>query len=265
MARTFIDEINNTSHNIFRIVQILTLIPIWALLAVVIGHYNRNNARIPGPIQFLFIVAILASVWSFCVLVTFLRARNTALWMTFLDLVTMALLIAAVVVLSNIANVYCDAEGVSQIIIPQDISSKYYPSGDERWWSTEGIYTYRQHCGQIKAAWGLAIANIIFFLMTAILTALIYLQNRQRPVVREKVVVEQPSPLPVNSPPPIAPPSPVHQEPYYDSPRRHSSNHQSRRSHSHRSHSHRSSRRSHHRGSHYEGRRNSSQDADYYA
>lgn len=262
MAQNDNPDGNGTAHTIFRVIQVLTLIPAWAVLAAVIDHYNRNNAQTPGSIIFLFVVTLLASVWSFCVLITFLRARNTALWMTFFDIVAMALLIAAVVVLSNIANVDCVAVRVNEV--------QYNLTGvnsNQAWWNTrrlakrdetDGPYTYRQHCGEIKAAWGLAIANIIFFFITAILAALIYRENQEPPVVREKFIVEQPS---VYSQPAVATPPPVFQEPYYGPapPRRHSRDHRS-----HRSHSHRSSHPSYNGGSYYEGSRRGSRGPDYY-
>ncbi|KAF8453455.1 hypothetical protein BGX38DRAFT_1177074 [Terfezia claveryi] len=258
MARRTINDATSTMHTIFRIIQILTLIPAWAILAAVIANYNDINAKTPGAILFLFVVAILASVWAFCVLVTFLRAHNTALWMTFFDVVAMALLIAAVVVvMNNFHNVGCIDDG-EVVITPQ-----YYPTAaDEDWWNAQIPSRYRDHCGKVKAAWGLAIANIIFFFITAFLTAIIYIQNQPPLVVREEVVVEQPSLRPVYSqpstapPPPPPPPPPVFQEPYYGPPRRHSRGNQSHRSHSH---------RSRHGGSYYEGSRRSSQGPDYYA
>lgn len=255
---------NGNAHSILRVIQVLTLIPAWAILASVISDYNSNNSQTPGSIQFLFVVAILASVWAFCILITFLRAKNTALWMTFFDVVAMALLIASVIVLSDIANVQCVAV-VNQVITPQDVNNSgntnYYPTDldpGQKWWNsrlakraTNDIPVYRSHCSQIKAAWGLAIANIILFFITAILTALIYRQNQQpsSPVIREKFIVEQPL-----APQPVAAPPPVFQDPYYGPPRRHSRDHRSHRS--HRSHSH----RSRNGESHYDGRRGS----DYY-
>lgn len=254
MAPTYSNGGASTTHTIFRIAQILTLIPAWAILAAVIDHYNRNNVKTPSAILFLFVVALLASVWSFCALATFLRARNTALWMTFLDVVAMVLLIAAVVMLmSNFANVGCIAWRVE--VIPSQSAP------DEKWWpwDTQRLLTYRKYCGEIKAAWGLAIANIIFFFITAFLTAVIYRQNQLPPVVREEIVVEH-SPRLGYSHSPVAPPPPVFHEPYYGPPRRHSRGHRSHRSQSHRSHSH----RSRNGGSYHEGSRRGSHGPDYY-
>jgi len=271
---------NGNAHTGVRVLQILTLIPAWAILAAVMADYGHTDAKTPGEIQFLFVVTLLASIWSFCILITYLRAKNTALWMTFFDVVAMALLIASVIVISNIANVECVAVEVDRVTTdtPPTTNSDYDNwNPDVKWWNTkrlvkriedDGVYTYRQHCGNIKAAWGLAIANIVLFLITAILTAVIYKGNKdsERPVMREKIIVE-------HSPPPVMhtthpsvvppPPPPVFQDPYYGPPRRHSKGHRSHRSHrsSHGSHSRRSS---YPNGSYYEGSRRNSQGTDYY-
>ena len=262
MARNNSNDGMGIVHTATRVLQVLTLIPAWALLAAVIAHYDRNDALTPGSIHFLFIVTLLASVWSFCILITYLRAKNTALWMTFFDVVAMTLLIAAVVVLGDIANIQCI---VNQVITPtpdtvNSYTQNYIP--DDKWWNTRlarfikrqiiqdsDQYTYRQHCGEIKAAWGLAIANIFLFFISAILTVVIYGQNQQ-PFVRKKIIIEPPL---VHPAPSVAAPPPVFQNPYYGPPRRHS------RDHSH--HSHRSYRNRSHGGSYYKGSRRGS---DYY-
>ncbi|KAF8470778.1 hypothetical protein BDZ91DRAFT_630374, partial [Kalaharituber pfeilii] len=158
---------SGSAHTVLRIVQVLTLVPAWAMLAAVIDHYNRNDALTPGSIHFLFVVTLLCSVWAFCILITYLRARNTALWITFFDIVAMGLLIGGVVVTADIANGDCVAVDTNVAVVEDD-----------------GPFTYRQHCSEIKAAWGLAITNIVLFFLTAILAAMIYRQN-QGPVVRE--------------------------------------------------------------------------------
>jgi len=271
---------NGNAHTAVRVFQVLTLIPAWAILAAVMGDYGNTNAKTPGEIQFLFVVTLLASVWAFCILITYLRAKNTALWMTFFDVVAMALLIASVVVISDIANAECVAVEVDRVTntqTPNNSNTNDNWNPDQKWWNTkrlakrvedDGVYTYRQHCGNIRAAWGLAIANIILFLISAILTVVIYKGNQgnQQPVIREKIIVE-------HSPPPVMhtthpsvvppPPPPVFQDPYYGPPRRHSKDHRSHRSHrsSHGSHSRRSS---HPTASYYEGSRRNSQGPDYY-
>ena len=268
-----------TLHGVLRLFQILMLIPAWALLAAVIDYYNRNGTKTPGAIIFLFVVTLLASVWAFCVLVTSIRARNTALWMSFFDIVAMALLIAAVVVLSDIANADCidvSWNSSSSSSGSGSSSSSSYSQGNA-WWNTRimhrrdtnvnvnGTFTYRQHCAQVKIAWGLAIGGIILFFFTAILAAAIYFQTSPLPTAREKVIVQDDHAA-VGVPPSghyyhdhrhrrhsgVTVPPPVFTDPYYGPPpARHSRDY---RSGSHRSGSHRSR-----HGSYYEGSRRGSE------
>lgn len=268
-------------HTVTRILQVLTLIPCWALLAAVIDSYNSADADTPGEIQFLFVIAILATVWSFCILITYLRAKNTALWMTFFDVVALALFIAAVVVLSDIANNECNVVGGITVINNPDDNIVYYPAdyrnpGTRRWLlkrqgvivdpdlvRTDGEYTYRQHCGEIKGAWGLAIANIILFFISAILTVVIY-KNAQTPIVREKIIIDppmqqtMPPPMMQQPPPMMQQPPPVYGDPFAGGaappPRRHSRKH-SKSHRDGRSRSHRSDRGG---STYYEGSRQGS-------
>ena len=162
MARNNSNDGIGNAHTATRVLQVLTLIPAWALLAAVIAHYNRNDALTPGTIYFLFIVTLLASVWSFCILITYLRAKNTALWMHVFDILAMILLIAAVIIAPtpDTVNSYTK-DYTSDFIKRQTIQDS-----DQD--------TYRQLYGEIKAALGLAIANIFLFFISAILTLLVY-------------------------------------------------------------------------------------------
>jgi len=227
------DEGASTAHTVFRVLQVLTLVPAWALMAAIVSWYNENTVKQPGGVLALFIITILASVWSFCILIATARARNTALWITFWDIVAMAALIAAVATCSNIANYECSA--VSQnsqqtiyIVDGRQVSSnsvqiKQDTDDDDQLWDNP------DYCNLIKAAWGLGIANIIMFFITAILAAVIYKQN-QKPKDETTIYVDERSPAPI-----------VHEKVYTeDYPRRPRRSHRSSRS----SHSHRSRPRS---------------------
>jgi len=174
-----------TSFVIFRVLQILTLIPCWAILASVISLYNQKFVPAPGGIICLFIVAILLTVWSFCILITYLRAFNTAMMIVFFDVVGMITLIVGVALLSNEANSEC--VNVAAI-------SGYYGTGGNNDGLTNYLSensvtkvtggTYGDYCGMLRGSWGLGIANIVFFFLTAILGAQIADTNEDV-IVRE--------------------------------------------------------------------------------
>ncbi|KAI5856027.1 hypothetical protein BZA05DRAFT_429081 [Tricharina praecox] len=181
------------AHTVFRVLQILTLIPAWALMAAVTRRYNGNNIDTPGGVLTLFIVTLLASVWSFCILIAVLRAGNTALWIAFWDIVAMGALIAGVATTSNIANYECNAVGQSTtqtVFITSDGQRiTAVPTGT----ATDNRTDFSDNpnnCNLIKAAWGLAIANIIMFFITAILAVVVCKQNEQEMEKNRTVVIE---------------------------------------------------------------------------
>ncbi|PUU81931.1 hypothetical protein B9Z19DRAFT_969928 [Tuber borchii] len=176
----------SAAHIIFRVLEVLTLIPCWAILAALISVYNKNGVAPPSGIVCLFIVALLASIWSFCVLITAMRARNTALWMTIFDIGFFAALIAGVVLLSNIASVQCVMAPVTGAIITSD-GEKIWPSGvNFNDWNTR-VWSNNHNCSLAKAAWGLGITNIILFFITALLAATVYRNNEEEDQMVEKV------------------------------------------------------------------------------
>ncbi|KAG0642585.1 hypothetical protein HOY80DRAFT_607922 [Tuber brumale] len=172
-----------SAHLAFRIIQILTLIPCWAILAALINVYNKSGVVAPSGILCLFVVALLASVWSFCVLIAAMLARNTALWMSFFDICFMAALIAGVALLSNIANAECVVAHVTSVIYTTD-GQKVWQSGGN---SGHGIWNDDNNCSLAKVAWGLGITNIILFFITAILAGVVYKRNEEEDSVVEKV------------------------------------------------------------------------------
>lgn len=221
------DEGASITHTVFRVLQVLTLITAWSLMAAIVSWYNENTVKQPGGVLALFIILILSSVWAFCILIATARARNTALWITFWDIVAMIALIVGVATTANIANYQCNAVNSNQqqtiyIVDGRQVSSNSVQQGDN---DDDDIWDQSDYCNLLKAAWGLAIANIIMFFITAILAAVIYKQN-QRPREETTIYVDERSPAPV-----------VHEKIYTnDYPRRpRRSHHSSRSTHSHRS------------------------------
>lgn len=184
----------STAHTVFRVLQILTLIPAWALMAAVVHWYNSNTIGTPGGILCLFIVTLLASVWAFCILIATLRAGNTSLSIAFTDIVAMAALIAAVATTAKIANYQCNAAAVTRTVYftsnGQRVPVENLNDGDGD--DANDIWNYPDYCNLIKGAWALAIVNIIMFFITAILSAVISRQNDE-----ETIIIEERSPAPV--------------------------------------------------------------------
>ena len=135
----------------------------------------------------LFVATLLASVWTFCMLIAALRARNTALWMAFWDLVVLGGLIAGVASTANTANYACNAVSVNSapltVFFTAGGDSFTSPSTDSpprNGTATTATAVMPQfwadpnNCNLIKGAWGLAIANIVMFFITAMLAIIVY-------------------------------------------------------------------------------------------
>lgn len=177
----------STALTIVRVFQILTLIACWGILAALVNIYSSNGAAVPAGILCLFIVALLASIWAFCVVLTQARARNTAYWMTAGDIILLAALIAGVVLISKIIS-RCNAPTQQVVYATSADGTKVYPTTVAGGGSTDPVW-HGQNCDLAKAAMGLGIANIILFFISAILAALVVVQNRQEDeeLVREKI------------------------------------------------------------------------------
>lgn len=154
----------------FRVLQILTLIPCWAILASIISLYDQKSVPAPGAILCLFVIALLLTVWSFCILVTYLRAFNTAYMIAFLDVAGMIALIVGVALLTNEADAECvNLRAVTNYggFSRGDDGLVTYLSDNSVTRVTGG--NYGDFCGLLRGSWGLGIANIVFFFLTAIL------------------------------------------------------------------------------------------------
>ena len=182
------DEGVSQAHSIIRAVEVLTLIPAWSLTAAIISWYNSHGGDTPGGVLCLFIVTLLSSVWAFCILIVVARARNTALWIAFWDLVAMGILIAGVATTSNIANYECNAVSQNTVFVTSDgqrlTAENARNNGNN---NSNNFWDNPNNCNLIKAAWGLAIADIILFFVSAILAVVIYRQNMES--FRDRVVV----------------------------------------------------------------------------
>lgn len=186
------------AHNLLRALQLLTLIPAWAILAAVVAWYNGNGVHIPGGILCLFIATLLSFAWAFCILVAVLRADNTALWIAFWDVVALGALIAGVATTADIANYQCNAVAVNttptvyitsngeRIVLTGPNAAAAAPAASVVPQDQRSLWVNPNNCNLIKAAWGLAIADVVMFFLTAMLAVVIYKQNedlRRRDVV----------------------------------------------------------------------------------
>jgi len=145
-----------TFFTLLRILEILTLIPIWGILAYFVSKHPSIENTAFSDILCLFIVAILATVWAIATISLFYR-RHLPIWAAIIDLCFFGVLIAGVALLAPfIPNADCVG-----------IDWGYgYTNG---YWSRD--------CSMYKAAYALGIMNIIMFFFTAVLAAWIWRRN----------------------------------------------------------------------------------------
>jgi len=192
-----------TPYIFFRVVQVISLVVCWGILAGIVSLYNSANTPTPGDIVALFTIAILLSVWSFCIIITYLRANNVSYTIAALDLVGMIALIVGVALITNAAYDECVNVSVAAAYagVNQQTFNTYLTQ------SSLGRVTganYGSYCGMLRAAWGLGIANIVFFFLTALIGYQIAQEAEQQlrkyGVARRTIVTEEAPPVVVERP-----------------------------------------------------------------
>lgn len=133
----------------WRIFEILITIPIMGMLAWFVHQYVNANLLTPAYILVLFIVSVIALAWAVFTTIDYLRARHDALFVAFFDLAIVGALIAGVYYLRGIAGQNCTnlQAGIG----------------------TEGSYlnySANKTCVMLKAAFALAIIDILAFFVT---------------------------------------------------------------------------------------------------
>ncbi|KAF2856631.1 hypothetical protein T440DRAFT_4574 [Plenodomus tracheiphilus IPT5] len=166
----------------WRIFQIVTLIPTLGMLAWFVDWFNSRNLLTPRSILILFIVSVLGAAWALGTLFLYSRARHSAKFVSFVDILFVGAFIGAVYELRGIAD--ADCTGISR---------------DGQYSANLGIFSVtgnrydlnvNRQCAMLKASWAFGIMNIIFFFITAILALLVHRHHRNdtdRVVVKREV------------------------------------------------------------------------------
>lgn len=115
----------------------------------------------PTYILVLFITSVLAAVWAVATVITYLRARHSALFVALVDLAFVGALIAGVYELRGIANANCSNFSSGSFYISLGPFG-YYGVEDGSHWALD----INKSCAMLKACFALGIMNIIFFFIT---------------------------------------------------------------------------------------------------
>lgn len=136
---------------LFRVLEILTLIPVWGLLAWFVNAYQP--AQPPDSILFPFVVALLATPWALLTLLLYRRAGWTPLYVCVVDLIFFGLLVGALVLLAPSARyTHCITYSAAATAVGGTVT-----------------VTANRQCMMLKSVWALSIVDCILFALTAAL------------------------------------------------------------------------------------------------
>lgn len=91
----------------WRIMEIITLIPTLGMLAWFVDWYNDRSLLTPQSVLVLFVVSVLGAAWALGTLFLYARARHSAGFVAFVDLLFVGAFIGAVWCLRGIADADC--------------------------------------------------------------------------------------------------------------------------------------------------------------
>ncbi|KAF2132047.1 hypothetical protein P153DRAFT_334539 [Dothidotthia symphoricarpi CBS 119687] len=173
--------ISSLAFIFWRVMEIITLIPTLGMLAWFVDWYNSRSLLTPTSILVLFIVSVLGAVWAIGTLFLYARAKHSAKFVAFIDLLFVGAFIGAVYVLRGIANADCSGwttDGTYSTNL-----GLFTVSGNSYDWSIN------RQCAMLKASWAFGIMNCIFFFFTFLLALLVHRHHRNDRV--DRVVVKR--------------------------------------------------------------------------
>jgi hypothetical protein len=100
-------SIAGLSFIFWRIMEIITLIPTLGMLAWFVSWYDERNQLTPRSILVLFVVSVLGAAWALGTLFLYARARHSANFVAFVDILFVGAFIGAVYALRGITNADC--------------------------------------------------------------------------------------------------------------------------------------------------------------
>ncbi|PVI05004.1 hypothetical protein DM02DRAFT_651171 [Periconia macrospinosa] len=168
-------SISGFSFIFWRLAEILTLIPTLGMLAWFVDFYDQRNMLTPRSILVLFIVSVLAAAWAIGTLFLYSRAKHSAGFVAFVDLLFVGAFIGAV---------WC-LRGITQADCARWDQSRAY-SADFGIVTVNGSILgvdVNKQCAMLKAAFAFGIMNCIFFFLTSIFALLVHHHYRSERVV----------------------------------------------------------------------------------
>ncbi|KAI4246534.1 MAG: hypothetical protein L6R40_001897 [Gallowayella cf. fulva] len=164
----------------WRFFEIVTLIPTLGMLAYFVHQFEKQNLLTPNYVLVLFIVSVLAAAWAILTVFRRRSTRDSAIFVSFIDLCFIGAFIAGVYELRDIANASC-----SNFSADNHFSLTVDKNGISG--SSPFHLNINKHCAMLKACFAFGIMNCIFFAITAFL---LLFMHRTRKDDRDVVVKE---------------------------------------------------------------------------
>lgn len=167
----------------WRIMEIITLIPTLGMLAWFVHIYDSAGALTPRSILVLFIVSVLGAAWALGTLFLYSRAKHSAGFVAFIDLLFVGAFIGAVWCLRGIADANCSNwQRTGTYTLNTDIISV---TGVQ--WGLD----VNKPCAMLKASFAFGIMNCIFFFLTFFFSLLVHRHYGDSVVVKRSTHVSR--------------------------------------------------------------------------
>ena len=163
---------------IIRAFQLLTLIPIWGMLAWFVHQYTKNDQSPPAEYLVLFIASLIATLWALISFFQFHHSIGISIIVFVVDMLILGGLIAGVILLRDVRKNDCTS-------FSAPIGGTY---GNQSWTWDNGQgwdVSFKKTCMMEKSVWALGIVNCVLWFISALLALMIYRRN-ERVAVREK-------------------------------------------------------------------------------
>ncbi|KAL8952424.1 MAG: hypothetical protein Q9222_001659 [Ikaeria aurantiellina] len=160
----------------WRFLEIVTLIPTLGMLAYFVHIFQSRNLLTPNYVLVLFIVSVLAAAWAIATVFRRKSTRDSAIFVSFIDVCFIGAFIAGVYELRSIANANC-----SNFSADSDFSITINNDGVNG--NSPFRFNIDKHCAMLKASFAFGIMNCIFFAITAFLLLFMHRKRDDRDVV----------------------------------------------------------------------------------
>ncbi|KAL9014719.1 MAG: hypothetical protein Q9173_000642 [Seirophora scorigena] len=146
----------------WRFLEIITLIPTLGMLAYFVHQFESQNFLTPDSVLVLFIVSVLATAWAIATVLRRKSTRESALFVSFIDLCFIGAFIAGVYELRSIANADCTNFSVDD---------RFSITIDNNGVTGDSPFRFNtdKNCAMLKASFAFGIMNCIFFAVTSFL------------------------------------------------------------------------------------------------